>query len=546
MRKLLQVKSAVKPKTTCSGRSRPRLQDSNNNDGHHNDSSSHGNSEDATTTVTFCGNRRTSNVHDLANSRTGQIQRRFVLFIVVLLSLMVTELVLDIAFNDTVGSPMAKPSSSWSWQDYLTAKTAVFRLQQYSLGNAKSNNGRIVEEEIQQKFEDLQHPFRRIAVMGQFNYGGLPPSSILTWRDKMLQYGKFAKIAIRGDFPSPDAMANTMNRNETNVVSVLRSAPYNIDIERSNVTTPPTLQQGTNAEGLFAPYQNLAAYMNRLYQSQKQQQSQPQSKSNRDGNDNEIDGVLYLHDDALPNLPLLRKLFRKTKNQVIIGTDWGKTHHRNIETDGSYQNPRRRKQGSSSGSRRRDDGDDENNDPQKSETTSTTTTTTTTSWERRMEFVSYRIYPFGRSSGNTTTIQNTITYTNAFGNVSYGDTIHSINPTLVSWNVRSKSYCDGGIRTFVKDPDVRRYLEYDGDVKDGVGSGDDLSSLTNNDQLQDYYLTIPSHTQADFLYFPLRYTDIIVDLSRLMARHKIWIECAFPIIVDQISRHTAGQNGGKN
>ena len=51
------------------------------------------------------------------------------------------------------------------------------------------------------------------------------------------------------------------------------------------------------------------------------------------------------------------------------------------------------------------------------------------------------------------------------------------------------------------------------------------------------YITFPSYTQADNLYIPLRFASMYSDLSKLLEKHGVWIECAFGTIVDQLRLH---------
>ena len=323
-----------------------------------------------------------------------------------------------------------------------------------------------------------ESPFSRIALMGQFNYGKLPVDILLHWTNTMKKYGKFADVVLRGAFVDNEANG-TLHKLRT--------------IHKIDARPSPK----TGSEGFFAPYLNMADYMKEMRSSK---------------NSNEIDGVLYIHDDAIPNLKKLEKVLRRTKNQVVVGTDLGAAGRWVNDMDSSYEDPR-----NIAGRHQWHQGSEMDAEPIQM-------------WEKRMSSDSYRIYPFGRFSSSTGRGLNLTTpylepkFTNVFGNITF-DHFRDLESTLSKWFRRGEGYCHKGQMSFALDPEARPYLEFEW-------------SKPSQSGYEGAFLSVPSHVQADFLYIPIQFTDLVVDLSRLMFRHKIWIECAFSIIVDQISRST--------
>ena len=334
----------------------------------------------------------------------------------------------------------------------------------------------------------VDDPFTRIAVMGQFNYGKLPIQNLILWRNAMKKYGNFADTALRGPFWGEDG---------NHTVQKLRRK-YNIDIQPS----PKTLN-----EGYFAPYLNMAAYMKKMKMSNISKQ---------------IDGVLYLHDDAVPNLKVLKSIFERTQNQAIVGTDWGRRDSRNHGTDGSYENPR-----DIEGRRELFCDSQHHAGNEDSGGTISSLKEDQDEWKQRVSMNHYRIYPFGRRENNK------ILYTDAFGNASF-HSFKELDQTLKKWpgGTRDSQVCHWGQESFALDPEAWPYL----DVEKYDEAFDEHTVDVAPKQKQDHFLLVPTYTQADFLYIPLNYTDIVVDLAHKLYKHGIWVECAFAMIVDQISK----------
>jgi len=87
---------------------------------------------------------------------------------------------------------------------------------------------------------------------------------------------------------------------------------------------------------------------------------------------------------------------------------------------------------------------------------------------------------------------------------------------MFPWNMRLGPTCLGGLYEFAQDPRAKEYLE------------------DENEEF--YYLMVPPHVQADFLYVPLAYAKPFATLATLLMEHGVWLECAIPILVDQLVR----------
>jgi hypothetical protein len=77
---------------------------------------------------------------------------------------------------------------------------------------------------------------------------------------------------------------------------------------------------------------------------------------------------------------------------------------------------------------------------------------------------------------------------------------------------REKDFCAPAQRKFAMDPESEKYREPDGAI------------------------LLSSHTQSDFLYFPTKLADEYAEISKLVLKHKIWIECSFGMIVDHLRK----------
>jgi hypothetical protein len=110
----------------------------------------------------------------------------------------------------------------------------------------------------------------------------------------------------------------------------------------------------------------------------------------------------------------------------------------------------------------------------------------------------YRIYPNGTfANHNATKLVNS-----------------QLDLGLVPWGMRDRSFCAPGQRQLAMDPESEKYREPDGAI------------------------LFPPFTQADFLYVPTNLADEYAEISKLVLKYNIWIECGFGTIVDQLRERT--------
>jgi hypothetical protein len=171
-----------------------------------------------------------------------------------------------------------------------------------------------------------------------------------------------------------------------------------------------------------------------------------------------IEGVLYMHDDALVDMNVLSQGVFPFPTESVIGNTLGKSFE-----DLSYKDPRV--------------------EPD----------------EQTARFV-YRIYPNG-------------TYANHNGTELYTSK-HQLESNLQSWGMRLRDACAPGQRRFAMDPRSEKYREPDGSI------------------------LVPSYTQADFMYVPTKLADDFAGIAKLLLEHKIYLECNFGIIVDQLQQRS--------
>jgi hypothetical protein len=80
--------------------------------------------------------------------------------------------------------------------------------------------------------------------------------------------------------------------------------------------------------------------------------------------------------------------------------------------------------------------------------------------------------------------------------------------------MRLRDACAPGQRRFAMDPRSEKYREPDGSI------------------------LVPSYTQADFMYVPTKLADDFAGIAKLLLEHKIYLECNFGIIVDQLQQRS--------
>ncbi len=119
---------------------------------------------------------------------------------------------------------------------------------------------------------------------------------------------------------------------------------------------------------------------------------------------------------------------------------------------------------------------------------------------------SYRIFP----DGHLENFEKTRTFDDI-------QTMYTEQP-LRSWGWTPSPRCGIGQTKMAKDPKSEPYREPD-----------------------DGSLLIQSFGQADFMYVPTKYTDEFVKAGQLHLDHGIFIECAYPNVVDMVRRKTDAQ-----
>lgn len=331
----------------------------------------------------------------------------------------------------------------WAYAILLVFVAAVYLF--LSTQTLRTFTGQGVINYSSKAVEEVANPFSRIILMAQFNTDSIPKESVWGWVQTMTPY--FGKVIVRGEF-----------WNQT-VVEEYRSV--GLDVRLSD----GSLRRGT--AGFFTPLNNLKhALLD--YQNDTDQ----------------FDGVLYMHDDAIPNLPILAQRLHthQQRRTTIVGTDIGKPSMRHGHKDHSYEDPRV-------------DPDPNTTDPM---------------WYQSRGSFSYRIYPFNKTHPFTDY---------AGGNAS--KSAYVLDKALDSWGMRTHrdGRCLFGQFELAMDLNASQYYE---------GSPENP------------YMLFPSYTQADLLYFPLATAQPFAHLATLLEKHGVWIECAFATIVDQLRRQQEG------
>lgn len=118
-------------------------------------------------------------------------------------------------------------------------------------------------------FPNLRSRIHNVALMGQFNYGDIPVSDIIFWVQKYKEY--FSHVTIRGPFTKE---------------TVRELAHHGI-----------SAYVGPNDHGFWSPLQNLMLALEDTHI--RNQASELEMETHMEGR---MEGVLYIHDDALLNL----------------------------------------------------------------------------------------------------------------------------------------------------------------------------------------------------------------------------------------------------
>ena len=366
-----------------------------------------------------------------------------------------------------------------------------------------------------------QNPFQRIILMGQFNYPKVEIDVLRRWINKFTPI--FGKVIIRGEF------WNSTRINE------IRTAIPNIDIQLSDNTFTKPNKYGKYT-GFFTPMSNLKhALLD--YQNLT----------------DVFDGILYMHDDSIPNL------------QVLAGVQ--QQQDDNFDNDGNQYN---------SGYYHRDIGGNLQSEHVRNYgIVGTTLGTMNTIKHNDYSYINPReVVPLHKDM-----IGNEKEYHELHGKFSYlsrksyriyastqlpfatidgtyqTQTMQELHKNkLDNWNQRTLGdRCMGGQYNMIQSISKNRtlfdkYFEYDND--DDNDNGTDGGSNNNNydkNNTNDFkntnnpYMIFAAHTQADLLYMPFTYTSTFVELATLLEMYQVWIECAIPTIVDQIQRlHSNG------
>ena len=295
------------------------------------------------------------------------------------------------------------------------------------------------------------NPFEHIILMGQFNWEDVPIEVVEKWVTVMSKV--FGKVVIRGEFWNITKFEETFGSNTS------------IDVKLSD----GSLQQPYwKRNGFFTPMNNMKHVLLEYNQYDID-------------NNKTYDGVLYMHDDSIPNLNIIAQglMTQHDRQHTIVGTDIGK----DINKDFSYTNPRTLLQS--------------NHNKSQIEIS-------------RIEKTAYRLYP-----KNTTH-----PFSDVYGKNGMNNSREFHKQYLDKWGMRvAGDRCMNGQYAMTKDPDAEKFYEYDDD---------------DDENKENPYMLFPSYTQADFLYVPFTYANLFAEMETLLEKHGVWIECGFPTIVDQI------------
>ena len=405
--------------------------------------------------------------------------------------------------------------------------------------NDQSSHKSDVDSNGNKSDNSSKNPFQRIILMGQFNYvkSDFDINVLQRWIQKFTPI--FGKVFIRGEFWNITQLEQ------------IRTAIPGIEIEPPDSTYTKPNKYGKYT-GFYTPMSNLKHAL------LEYQQYFPDL----------YDGILYMHDDSIPNLQVLAGLQEKEEDAAdvvdnnyhrdiggnlqsehgrkygIVGTTLGTMNYIQ-KNDYSYINPRdvlRKKMLTNKSNAEEVQDDDDNND----------------NLEGKYKYLlrkSYRIYATttttnsnnntdaGKSSENdTTSLLQQLPFATIDGTYKT-QTIQELHKNkLDNWNQRPLRTCMGGQYNMVQSISTnstlqQKYFEY---YDYDNFNNNDANNNTNNP-----FMIFPAYTQSDLLYMPFTYTSTFVELATLLEQHNVWIECAIPTIVDQIQRiHGVGVSAG--
>ena len=280
-------------------------------------------------------------------------------------------------------------------------------------------------KQIEYKFPPLKRRFRNVAVMGQFNYADSTNlyDEVIFWTQKHREH--FDTVIAAGPF----------SKDQVHV------------LEKNSIQTITPSTQYKNL-GFYAPFENLMNTLKRFETSTK------------------IEGVLYVHDDALMNVTELSQSSYPFPTKDIIGNN---ISPKNNHDDMSYADVRTfaDRQGSSD----------------------KTIVQIASKWNLRQ-------------LNKTVYAQNLGPIAERFEN--FYDGRHHLG----------KQYCSGAQVKMAKDPASAKYRQGDGS------------------------LLFPSYSQSDFLFVPTKYSGEFAEAASLHLKHRVFLECAIPKIVDIIRQQT--------
>lgn len=104
-------------------------------------------------------------------------------------------------------------------------------------------------------------------------------------------------------------------------------------------------------------------------------------------------------------------------------------------------------------------------------------------------------------------------------NVSF-ESLDSMFRGRIRWYHAFKPYCSGGQILLAQDPSSLKYRESDGSM------------------------LFPQNGQSDFMFVPTKYADQFAEAAELHLKHSIFIECAFPKVLDIICQRTSAETRG--
>lgn len=122
---------------------------------------------------------------------------------------------------------------------------------------------------------------------------------------------------------------------------------------------------------------------------------------------------------------------------------------------------------------------------------------------KKLKRLTYRMFP----DGHVETIDKKESF----------DSFDAMDKSLnlsTSWPSYKKDYCSGNQMALTKDPNSTNYQDEDGSI-----------------------LFLP-FSQSDFMFVPTTCANVFAEAARLFVEHRIFLECAFPTVVDIVQRKT--------